>query len=99
VLALHEITVFTDAGHQVAPAAGLMSAALLHAETLAPEKLADQVFELAPGQQLKRRVTALTGNRGAIPAIPVSHPRRCRGSSNTAASPPCRRFFSSILPP
>src|SRR5690606_10846507 len=48
VLALHEIPVLADARHQVDTAIGLMSPALLHAKTLAPEKLADQILKLAP---------------------------------------------------
>ena len=52
-LAQGAVAVFTDAGHQIDAAFRHAAAALLDTESLAPEKLTDQVFEFAPRQMLQ----------------------------------------------
>lgn len=66
VFALHQITVLADTRHQINAAVSLAPAALLDAETLAPEKLPHQVLELAPGQQLQRDMPVLARDIGII---------------------------------
>src|SRR5690606_6475479 len=54
VLALHEVTIFTDACHQIDAAVGHATAALLDRKSLAPEEFRHQILEFTPRQALKR---------------------------------------------